>query len=86
MVFPLMDVRALKRDPREELIDCEKNMPSALERGRSNNELAKELGITINTMKFYLRNLYEKLGLWNRSRAIAFDYSHGSESDRDLRV
>jgi DNA-binding NarL/FixJ family response regulator len=82
MVFPFLDVRALKRDPREELTDREKTMLSALARGRTNIELAKELGISINTVKFHLRNLYEKLGFRNRSQAIAFYYSHGSEGDQ----
>ena len=82
MVFPYLDVRALKRDPRDELTDREKTLLSALARGRTNNELAHELGISINTVKFHLRNLYEKLGFKNRSQAIAFYYSQGSESDQ----
>jgi DNA-binding NarL/FixJ family response regulator len=82
MVFPFLDVRALKRDPREELTEREKTMLSALARGRTNNELSKELGISINTVKFHLRNLYEKLGFRNRSQAIAFYYSHGAEGEQ----
>ena len=61
-------------------------MLSALARGRTNNELAKELGISINTVKFHLRNLYEKLGFRNRSQAIAFYYSHGAEGEQATRV
>jgi two-component system nitrate/nitrite response regulator NarP len=75
MVFPFMDVRGLKRDPRESLTERERTMMAALARGRTNTELASELGISINTVKFHLRNLYEKLGLKNRSQAIAFYYS-----------
>ncbi len=80
MVFPFLDVRSLQRDPREELTGREKTMLAALARGRTNTELAAELGISINTVKFHLRNLYEKLGLRNRSQAIAFHYSHGADS------
>ncbi|MFO1121232.1 MAG: response regulator transcription factor [Hyphomicrobiales bacterium] len=75
MVFPFMDVRSLKRDPRETLTEREKTMLASLARGRTNTELAADLGISINTVKFHLRNLYEKLGLRNRSQAIAFFYS-----------
>jgi two-component system nitrate/nitrite response regulator NarP len=75
MVFPYVDVRSLKRDPRESLTEREKTMLAALARGRTNTELAADLGISINTVKFHLRNLYEKLGLRNRSQAIAFYYS-----------
>jgi len=80
MVFPFLDVRSLRRDPREELTGREKAMLTALARGRTNTELASELGISINTVKFHLRNLYEKLGLKNRSQAIAFHYSHGGDN------
>ncbi|HUR44175.1 MAG TPA: response regulator transcription factor [Aestuariivirga sp.] len=80
MVFPFLDVRSLQRDPREELTSREKILLTALARGRTNTELATELGISINTVKFHLRNLYEKLGLRNRSQAIAFHYSHSIDS------
>ena len=40
-------------------------------------ELAGEFAISINTVKFHLRNLYEKLGFANRAQAIAFFYSGG---------
>jgi len=83
MVFPFLDIRGLKRDHREELTGREKAMLAALARGRSNIELAGELGISINTVKFHLRNLYEKLGLRNRSQAIAFHYSHDPRSSVD---
>ncbi len=79
MVFPFLDVRGLKRDPREDLTGREKTMLAALARGRTNTELAAELGISINTVKFHLRNLYEKLGFRNRSQAIAFHYSQSAE-------
>ena len=77
MVFPYVDVRSLKRDPRESLTTREKALLVALAKGRTNTELATELGISINTVKFHLRNLYEKLGLRNRAQAIAFHYANG---------
>jgi two-component system nitrate/nitrite response regulator NarP len=75
MVFPYMDVRGLKRDPRENLTDREKTMLAALAKGRTNTELAAELGISINTVKFHLRNLYDKMDFKNRAQAIAFYYA-----------
>ena len=76
MVFPYMDVRSLKRDPRDSLTEREKTLLAALAKGRTNTELAAELDISINTVKFHLRNLYEKLSLNNRSQAIAFYYAN----------
>ena len=60
----------------DQLTEREKAMLAALARGRTNTELAAELNISINTVKFHLRNLYEKLDLKNRSQAIAFFYAN----------
>ena len=75
MVFPYIDVRSLKRDPRESADRAREDDAGGAGQGRTNTELAADLGISINTVKFHLRNLYEKLGLRNRSQAIAFFYS-----------
>ncbi|MEO1705570.1 MAG: LuxR C-terminal-related transcriptional regulator, partial [Pseudomonadota bacterium] len=47
----------------------------ALSKGLTNRELSKELGISTNTVKFHLSNLYDKLSVKNRAQAIAFYYS-----------
>lgn len=75
MVFPFVDVRDLQRDPLQALTGRERAMLAALARGRTNAELAEDLGISINTVKFHLRNLYDKLAIRNRSQAIAFYYA-----------
>lgn len=75
MVFPFIDVRDLTRDPLQDLTARERAMMTALARGRTNAELAADLGISINTVKFHLRNLYDKLGIRSRAQAIAFYYA-----------
>jgi DNA-binding NarL/FixJ family response regulator len=77
MVFPFIDVRALKHDPAEVLTAREKALLSALARGLGNRDLGAELGISVNTVKFHLRNLYDKLGVNSRAQAIAYYYSSG---------
>ena len=77
MVFPFIDVRALKHDPAEALTAREKALLSALARGLGNRDLGTELGISVNTVKFHLRNLYDKLGVNSRAQAIAYYYSSG---------
>jgi two-component system nitrate/nitrite response regulator NarP len=77
MVFPFIDVRALKHDPTADLTTRERALLSALARGLANKDLAAELGISVNTVKFHLRNLYDKLGVNSRAQAIAFFYSTG---------
>jgi two-component system nitrate/nitrite response regulator NarP len=75
MVFPFLDVRELRQDPLYSLTERERTLLSALSQGRTNKELAHDLGISINTVKFHLRNLFDKLTLNNRAQAIAFYYS-----------
>ena len=75
MVFPFIDVRDLQSDPIQMLSRKERAMLTALSKGLTNRELSKELEITVNTVKFHLSNLYEKLGVKNRAQAIAFYYS-----------
>ncbi|MEO0665388.1 MAG: response regulator transcription factor [Pseudomonadota bacterium] len=75
MVFPFLDVRALQSDPMQSLSRKERVMLEALSKGLTNRELSKELGISTNTVKFHLSNLYDKLSVKNRAQAIAFYYS-----------
>lgn len=79
MVFPFLDVRSLKSDPMDRLSRREQTLLEALSKGRTNRELAQEFGITINTVKFHLSNLFEKLSVKNRAQAIAFYYSNRAE-------
>jgi len=75
MVFPFMDIRALQSDPLFLLTKRERSLLEYLAEGMTNKELATVLEISVNTVKFHLSNLYEKLEVRNRSQAIAFYYS-----------
>jgi DNA-binding CsgD family transcriptional regulator len=39
--------------------------------GRTNKQIARDLGISLNTIKFHVRNLFQKLGVNSRGQAIA---------------
>ena len=75
MVFPFVDVRDLNRDPVESLTGRERALLAALARGLNNKALAAEFSISVNTVKFHLRNLYDKLSVTSRAQAIAFYYA-----------
>ncbi|WP_371168997.1 response regulator transcription factor [Aliiroseovarius sp. 2305UL8-7] len=75
MVFPFVDIRELQADPIQSLSRKERLILEALSTGRTNRELSEELGISLNTVKFHLSNLYDKLSVKNRAQAIAFYYS-----------
>ncbi len=59
----------------EALTQKERELLAALARGRTNDQLAGDFEVSVNTVKFHLRNIYEKLSLQNRAQAVAFYYS-----------
>jgi two-component system nitrate/nitrite response regulator NarP len=69
MVFPLG--RGRRTDPLQDLTVREREIPQALCDGKTNAQLAKAFGVSPNTIKFHLRNLYEKLEVQNRAGAVA---------------
>ncbi len=70
MTFPLFDRRSEPRDPLAGLTPRERMLLEALGSGRTNAELARSLGVSVNTVKFHLRNLFDKLGARNRAHAV----------------
>ncbi|WP_234172728.1 response regulator transcription factor [Ruegeria pomeroyi] len=75
MVFPFLDVRELRADPISTLSRKERLLLEALAEGLTNKQLAARLGISTNTVKFHLSNVFDKLSVKNRAQAIAFYYS-----------
>jgi DNA-binding NarL/FixJ family response regulator len=45
--------------------------------GLQNSQIAKELGVTVQTMKFHLTNIYKKLDLANRAEATRWAVKNG---------
>jgi two-component system nitrate/nitrite response regulator NarP len=75
MVFPFLDIRELQSDPMLQLTKRERSLLESLAKGLTNRELARDFAISDNTVKFHLSNLFEKLGVSNRTKAIAFYYA-----------
>ncbi len=71
MIFPFIDIRGLHSYPLSSLTPREHELLAALSEGNSNAQLAARFEISIQTVKFHLKNVYEKLGIGNRAQAVA---------------
>lgn len=71
MVFPFMDINSPGSDPLGVLTGREKELLAALSRGNTNVQISKELDISLNTVKFHLKNLFSKLEVRNRAQAVS---------------
>jgi two-component system nitrate/nitrite response regulator NarP len=69
--FPRVDLQGFARTPRHALTDRERELLSALANGWGNQRIAEHFGISRNTVKFHLKNLYDKLDVDNRTMAVA---------------
>lgn len=58
------------------LTPSEQRVLEALARGLSNKEIAAELWLTQQTIKFHLTNIYRRLGVSNRTEAVRHAYQH----------
>jgi len=74
MVFPETARRWLVKpsihDPNA-LTEREEAVLALLAEGKSNSQIGAALSLSENTIKFHLRNLYNKLGVTNRTEAAA---------------
>jgi two-component system nitrate/nitrite response regulator NarP len=71
MSLPYVDLQALTTDPLGELTARERELLTALANGWTNLQIAARIGISRNTVKYHLKNLYDKLGVSNRAMAVA---------------
>ncbi|MGB4864296.1 MAG: response regulator transcription factor [Hyphomicrobium sp.] len=69
--LPYVDIDLLNHDPLEGLTARERELLAALANGWTNLQIAARTGITRNTVKYHLKNLYDKLGVTNRAMAVA---------------
>ncbi len=79
MSIPFVDISALMSDPLENLTVRERELLRALSNGWTNEQIATRIGISRNTVKYHLKNLYEKIGANNRAMAVAMYLSSGPE-------
>lgn len=80
MSLPYIDLQTLTSDPLGELTARERELLVALANGWTNLQIASRTGISRNTVKYHLKNLYDKLGVSNRAMAVALYMSATMDS------
>lgn len=71
----------LARDRWESLSPQERRVLALVAQGKTNKEIAMVLSLSDKTVKNYLSNVLDKLGMTRRSQAAAFYVQHGSSAD-----
>ena len=56
----------------EELSEREVEVLKLVAEGKSNSRISKDLFITVNTVRFHLSNIYQKLDVSNRTEAASY--------------
>jgi DNA-binding NarL/FixJ family response regulator len=67
-VFPGKDLGLSRR---------ESEVIGLIVQGRTNQEIAKECYLSINSIKTYIRSAYRKIGISHRAQAVAWGMQHG---------
>ena len=65
-------------DPLDLLTKRQRELLGALAQGWTNLQIGARFGISGNTVKYHLKNLYDKLGVKNRAMAVALYMSSSS--------
>lgn len=71
LCLPYVDLQSIADDPLGDLTVRERELLAALANGWTNLQIAARTGISKNTVKYHLKNLYDKLGVKNRAMAVA---------------
>jgi DNA-binding NarL/FixJ family response regulator len=70
----------------ESLTERERETLANIATGRSNDQIAVEMGISLNSVKSYIRSAYRKIGVQSRSQAVLWAVSNGVRAETLERV
>lgn len=75
-----------KRQLLDELSERELDVLKLVAEGKSNSQISEELYITVNTVRFHLANIYQKLNVSNRTEAANCYLKQDRDSDKQTRL
>ena len=64
------------------LTERELDVLELITQGHTNDEIAKRLFLSINSVKSYIRTSYRKMGVTSRTNAVLWGLEHGFVPDR----
>ena len=64
---------------KEGLTPRESQVVSLIVAGHTNQQIAEECHVTLNTVKTYIRTAYQKMGVFSRTQAVVWCLGHGLE-------
>ncbi len=70
MIFPFLDIKKINQNPLAILTRRELEVLSALAAGQTNKQIAAQEKVSTNTIKYHIKNIYEKLDVHSRSQAV----------------
>jgi DNA-binding NarL/FixJ family response regulator len=70
--------------PCDRLTNKEAQVATLVWEGLTNREIAKLIGTTEQVVKNYLRNTFDKLGVWSRLELALYVASHGGAHWREI--
>lgn len=77
-VLPALPTKELRSTTELDLLTArERETLAHIATGKSNDEIAREMQISLNSVKSYIRNAYRKTGVQSRSQAVLWAVSHG---------
>jgi DNA-binding NarL/FixJ family response regulator len=79
--IPYVDVSKINETPLSRLTPRERELLAVLADGWTNLQIATRTGISENTVKYHLKNLYDKLDVRNRAMAVALFASEKSRGN-----
>lgn len=71
------DFTVARESPPPKLTDTEQRVIELMAQGLSNAAIASRLYVSVNTVKTHVRSIFHKLGVHNRSMAVAYALASG---------
>jgi two-component system, NarL family, nitrate/nitrite response regulator NarL len=71
--------------PNWQLTPRQKQIVAEVASGKTNSEIAQELGMSEQTVKHHLTNIFDKVGVYNRLELALFAVHHSLVSNDDIR-